>query len=246
MMDLIASPEAWASLLTLTALELVLGIDNVLFLTIVTDRLPAHRQPLARRLGLGLALAGRLVLLGAVTWLIGLGEPVVELFGTGFSWRDLILIVGGLFLLYKATSEIHGTVEGEHGGAGAIDAAEASFAAVIAQIVALDMVFSVDSVLTAIGMTPHVEIMVVAMTVAIACMILAARPLGDFVSAHPSVKMLALAFLLLIGVVLIADGLHFHVPRGYLYFAIGFSALVQGLNLWRAKKRAAERQAAGA
>ena len=239
--DLLTSPEAWASLLTLTALELVLGIDNILFLTIITDRLPPEQRPFARKLGLGLALGARLVLLAMVAWLIGLSAPLFELIGVTFSWRDLIMAAGGLFLLYKATDEMHGMLEGERGHGGAAAAAGASFGAVIAQVVALDMVFSVDSVLTAIGMTQHIPIMAAAMIVAIAAMMLAAKPLGDFVSAHPTVKMLGLAFLLLVGVTLIADGLHFHIPRGYLYFAIAFSALVEGLNLWVAKRRKARR-----
>lgn len=244
MLDIFASPEVWASLLTLTALELVLGIDNILFLSIITDRLPEQQRPMARRIGLGLALGARLVLLACVAWLIGLSAPLFELLGQTFSWRDLIMAVGGLFLIYKATGEMHAAVEGGGHEAAGEKAAGASFAVVIGQIVALDTVFSVDSVLTAIGMTEHIVVMAVAMTIAIGCMMLAARPLGDFVSDHPTVKMLGLAFLMLVGVTLIADGLHFHIPRGYLYFAIAFSAAVEGLNLWAAKRRQRRRQRA--
>lgn len=242
MWELALQPEAWASLLTLTALEIVLGIDNVLFLAIITDRLPPAQRPFARRFGLMLALLARLALLASVTWLIGLSRPIFDVLGFAISWRDIILLAGGLFLLYKATAEMHAMMEaadGEgHAIAGAGGKAAATMPTVIAQIVALDLVFSLDSVLTAIGMTEHVIIMVIAVCIAIVLMLVAADPLGAFVSRHPTVKMLGLAFLLLVGVTLLADGLHFHFPRGYLYFAIAFSAGVEGMNLWLAKRRA--------
>lgn len=242
MLDLLADPNAWASLATLTALEIVLGIDNIIFLSIVSSRLPEHQQPIARRIGLGLALAGRLVLLFSIAWLIGLTEPFVEIFGFGLSWRDLVLGLGGLFLIVKGTLEMHHMLEGQHEGD---MAGTASFAAVIAQIVMLDIVFSLDSVITAVGMAEHIPIMVIAIVIAMIVMLVAAEPVSAFVNAHPTVKMLALSFLLLVGVALIADGLHFHIPRGYLYFAIAFSGGVEALNLWaaRARRRRRERRA---
>lgn len=239
MLELLTDPAAWASLVTLTALEVVLGIDNILFLTIITERVAPEKRPFVRKFGLLLALGARLALLAGVAWLIGLTAPIFEVMDFAVSWRDIILAGGGLFLIYKATEEMHATLEGEHGLAqgGTGKAAEAAMSVVIAQIVALDLVFSLDSVLTAIGMAEHLIIMVIAVCIAIGAMMLAADPLGRFVSRHPTVKMLGLAFLLLVGVTLIADGLHFHIPRGYLYFAIAFSAGVEGLNLWMAKRR---------
>lgn len=249
MWELALQPEAWASLLTLTALEIVLGIDNVLFLAIITDRLPPEQRPFARRFGLILALLARLALLASVTWLIGLSRPVFVILGFALSWRDIILLAGGLFLLYKATAEMHAMMEAAEGERHAIigpgGKAAASMSTVIAQIVALDLVFSLDSVLTAIGMTEHIVIMVIAVCIAIVLMMVAADPLGAFVGRHPTVKMLGLAFLLLVGVTLLADGLHFHFPRGYLYFAIAFSAGVEGMNLWLARRRAAVRAGSG-
>jgi len=247
MLDLLTSPEAWASLLTLSVLEIVLGIDNVIFLSIISSRLPEGQQKLARRIGLGLALLARIALLFSIVWIIGLTRPIVTLMELQFSWRDLILIGGGTFLLYKATTEIHLALEGEDEH-GAPEARQAGFANVITQIVLLDIVFSLDSVLTAIGMTDQLPIMITAVVIAITIMLLAAEPLSAFVNRHKTVKMLALSFLLLIGVALIADGLHFHIPRGYLYFAIAFSILVETLNLLaarRARKRKASSGAAG-
>lgn len=235
MIELITQPEAWISLLTLTALEIVLGIDNIIFLSIVTARLPLERQPMARRLGLGLALLGRLVLLFSITWIIGLTRPLFEIFDLEISWRDIVLIGGGLFLIVKGTIETHHMLEaheGGHGGAGS-----SSFASVIVQILLLDIVFSLDSVITAVGMAQHIEVMVAAVVIAMAVMLLAAEPVSGFVTRHPTVKMLALSFLLLIGVALVADGLHFHIPRGYLYFAIAFSIGVETLNLMAARAR---------
>lgn len=228
MMELLTDPAAWASLATLALLEIVLGVDNVIFLSIVTSRLPAHQQPAARRIGLLLALAGRIILLFALSWIIGLTAPFIEIFAQEISWRDVILAVGGLFLIYKATSEIHLMLEGGggHGKPGA-----ALFASVLVQIFLLDLIFSLDSVLTAIGMAEHIEIMVAAIVIAIAVMLVAAEPMSAFVHKHPTVKMLALAFLLLIGVALIADALKFHIPRGFLYFGIAFATGVEILNL---------------
>lgn len=242
---LAASPDAWASLLTLTALEIVLGIDNVIFLSIISQKLPAAQARLARRLGLILALAGRVVLLFSLTWIIGLTHPIFTWEDYSFSWRDLVLLIGGAFLIAKGTMEIHHTVEGEGehatpGRGGNV------FLAVIVQILLLDIVFSLDSVLTAVGMANDLPIMVTAVVIAMIVMLLAAEPLSAFVNKHPTVKMLALAFLLLVGMALVADGLHFHIPRGYLYFAIAFSITVEALNLWAAARRRRRRGAAAA
>jgi len=237
MLELLTDPTAWASLLTLTLLEVVLGVDNVIFLSIVTSRLPAAQQPRARRIGLILALGGRLVLLLALGWLIGLTAPFASFLGIELSWRDLILAVGGLFLIYKATTEIHVMLEGENAGGHGGKPGSAVFAAVLVQIFLLDLVFSLDSVLTAIGMADEIIIMVAAVTIAIGVMIVAAEPLSAFVQRHPTVKMLALSFLLLIGVALIADGFEFHIPRGYLYFGVAFATAIEILNLIARKRR---------
>lgn len=237
MLELLTDPAAWASLLTLTLLEVVLGVDNVIFLSIVTSRLPTAQQPRARRIGLILALAGRVVLLLALGWLIGLTAPLLSFLGIELSWRDLILAVGGLFLIYKATTEIHVMLEGESTGGHGGKPGSAVFAAVLVQIFLLDLVFSLDSVLTAIGMVDEIVIMVAAVTIAIGVMILAAEPLSAFVQRHPTVKMLALSFLLLIGVALIADGFEFHIPRGYLYFGVAFATAIEILNLITRKRR---------
>jgi predicted tellurium resistance membrane protein TerC len=234
MFDWIADPIVWASLLTLSFLVIVLGIVNFIFLSIITERVAENRRLLAQRLGLGLALFGRLALLAGLVWLTKLTAPLFEVFDLEVSWRDIILMGGGLFLLAKATSEIHGTVEGteEHHGGGK----SASFASAIAQILVIDMVFSLDSVITAVGMTDNLPIMIAAVVIAIAVMMFAATPISNFIRRHPTTKMLALAFLLLIGVALVADALHFHMPRGYLYFAIAFSLLVELLNLAASKR----------
>ena len=237
MLELLTDPAAWASLLTLTLLEVVLGVDNVIFLSIVTSRLPAAQQPRARRIGLILALGGRVVLLLALGWLIGLTAPLLSFLGVELSWRDLILAVGGLFLIYKATTEIHVMLEGESAGGHGGKPGSAVFAAVLVQIFLLDLVFSLDSVLTAIGMADEIIIMVAAVTIAIGVMIVAAEPLSAFVQRHPTVKMLALSFLLLIGVALIADGFEFHIPRGYLYFGVAFATAIEILNLIARKRR---------
>ncbi len=242
MLELLTDPAAWASLATLALLEIVLGVDNVIFLSIVTSRLPAHQQPGTRRIGLLLALAGRILLLFALSWIIGLTAPLFEIFELEISWRDIILAVGGLFLIVKATSEIHHMLEGGGGGHGKPGAA--AFVSVLVQIFLLDLVFSLDSVLTAIGMAEHIEIMVAAIVIAIAVMLVAAEPMSAFVHKHPTVKMLALAFLLLIGMALIADGFEFHIPRGYLYFAIAFATGAEGMNLL-VRRRTAQARAGG-
>jgi predicted tellurium resistance membrane protein TerC len=243
MLELLSDPHAWISFATLSVLEIVLGIDNIIFLSIVSARLPEHQQALARRIGLGLALLARVLLLFSLTWMIGLTQPIFAIGDFEVSWRDIVLAGGGLFLLVKGTMEMHHMLEG-HGGESI--AGTATFAAVIAQIVMLDLVFSLDSVITAIGIAEHIPIMVAAIVVAMVIMLLAAEPTARFVNAHPTVKMLALSFLLLVGVALIADGMHFHIPRGYLYFAIAFSIGVESMNLLAAsarKRRAAKRQA---
>ncbi|HEY0834642.1 MAG TPA: TerC family protein [Azospirillum sp.] len=241
MLDLLADPNAWASLLTLTALEIVLGIDNIIFISIMASKLPAHQQHKARQVGLALALITRLLLLASIAWVATLTQPLFNVLGMDVSGRDLILIGGGLFLLAKGTMEIHNTVEGEedHGPA----KVAATFTSVVVQIMFLDIVFSLDSVITAVGMSNHLEIMVAAVVIAMAVMLFASGPVGDFVNRHTTVKMLALSFLLLVGVALIADGLGFHIPKGYLYFAIAFSALVEALNLMAAGRRKRKRQA---
>jgi predicted tellurium resistance membrane protein TerC len=243
MLDLLGQPEAWASLLTLTALEIVLGIDNVIFLSIVTGRLPAHQQRRARLIGLGLAALMRVGLLTAIAWIIGLTAPLLTIGNYVLSWRDLVLMAGGVFLLAKGTVEIHHQTEGEEAG-GAAKAT--SLTSAIVQIVLLDIVFSLDSVITAVGMAQHLPIMIAAVLIAVGVMLIAAAPVSNFVNRHPTVKMLALSFLLLVGVALIADGLHFHIPRGYLYFAIAFSTGVEMLNLLAARSRARRRAKAHA
>lgn len=243
MFALLSDPSAWVSLLTLSVLEIVLGIDNVIFLTIVAGRLPAAQRPRARQVGLAMALIFRVILLGSLSWIISLTQPMMTFGDHGVSWRDLVLVGGGLFLLYKATSEIHRMLEGEGDENAGTKKAALGFLAAVAQIAVLDLVFSLDSVITAIGMASHLPVMIAAVVVAIGVMLLAADRVGRFVEAHPTVKMLALAFLLVVGMALVADGLHFHVPRGYVYFAIAFSAAVEGLNLWAAAAR--KRRTAG-
>jgi predicted tellurium resistance membrane protein TerC len=235
MFALLADPHAWASLATLTALEIVLGIDNVIFLSIAASRLPPEKRPQARRVGLALALAMRIALLTSIVWIISLSQPVVTLWGIGFSWRDLIFGAGGLFLLTKGTREIHGMVEGgeEHDRR-----TGASFLTVIIQIALFDLVFSIDSVVTAVGMVEQLAVMIGAVIIAILVMLAASGPVSEFVNKYPTVKMLALSFLLLIGTALIADAAHFHIPRAYLYFAVAFSALVEALNQYAARSRA--------
>ncbi len=235
-MDWLTDPQVWASLLTLTALEIVLGIDNLIFIAILADRLPEHQRHRARRLGLALALFVRLGLLSSISWIFGLTAPLFELFGHDFSWRDLILIGGGLFLLFKGTREIHERIEGDEEEE-ASHRGRASFAGVIVQILVLDVVFSLDSVITAVGMANQLWVMATAVIIAVLIMLLAAGPVSGFVNRHPTVKMLALSFLLLIGMTLLADGVGFHLPKGYIYAAIAFSILVETLNQLAARRR---------
>jgi predicted tellurium resistance membrane protein TerC len=229
-------PQIWASLLTLTALEIVLGIDNLMFITILAGRLPIARQNRARQVGLGLALIARLALLASIAWIISLTQPVFEILGRSISWRDLILIGGGFFLLYKGTREIHHRIEGDD-LPNEPRRANASFVGVIMQIVVLDIVFSLDSVITAVGMANEFWVMATAIVIAVLIMLAASGPVSDFVNRHPTVKMLALSFLLLIGMTLVADGAGFHVPKGYIYAAIAFSAAVEALNQLAGRRR---------
>jgi len=225
----ISSPEAWIALGALTLLEIVLGIDNIVFISILSNKLPEDQQKLARRVGLGMALVGRILMLLMINWIMGLTAPLFSVLTYAFSGRDLILATGGLFLIGKATNEIHDKLEGEDGDA--TTAIPVSFASVIAQIFLLDLVFSVDSVITAVGMAEDVEVMIVAVTIAIFIMMASAEPISDFVAAHPTVKMLALSFLMLIGVTLVAEGFGQHIPKGYIYSAMAFSLVVEMLNL---------------
>ena len=239
---LVTDPAAWAALATLIVMEVVLGIDNLIFISILSNKLPEHQRVKARRIGISLALLLRLGLLGTIAVIVRLTEPIFEAFGHGFSWRDLILVAGGLFLVWKATKEIHHNVDPDPGPDLFEPAARIGMVAAIGQILALDLVFSIDSILTAIGMTPHVPVMVVAVIVAVGVMLLAATPLADFIHANPTIVMLALGFLLLIGTMLIADGFGVHVPRGYIYAAMAFAALIEGLNML--SRRARRRRAA--
>lgn len=239
MIELLSDPSAWASLATLTALEIVLGIDNLVFLSIITNKLPVSQQKTAQRIGLGLALGMRIILLSMIVWIVGLTAPVFTIFEHVVSWRDIIMIGGGLFLLGKGTYEIHHQVEGHLEEK---STAKASFGMAIVQIVLLDAVFSLDSVITAVGMTDQLPVMIAAVTIAMAVMLFAANPVSTFIEKHPTAKMLALSFLLLVGITLIADGVHFHIPRGFLYFAIAFSILVEALNLWAKTSSAKRRQ----
>ena len=236
MIELLTSPEAWAALLTLTALEIVLGIDNVIFLSVIVSRIPEQQARSARQIGLALALVFRILLLSILVWLIGLTQPVIMVREIGFSWRDIILIGGGLFLIAKATHEIHGEVEAREGESDGTPKASAFFW-VIVQIIVIDMVFSLDSIITAIGMAQDIEIMIAAVIIAVIIMYASAGPVARFVAEHPTTKMLALAFLVLIGVALVADGFQFHIPRGYIYFAIAFSAAVEAFNMLAKRNR---------
>ncbi len=236
-MDLITDPQAWISLLTLTGLEIVLGIDNIIFISILAGKLPKEQQAKARQTGLMLALVTRIGLLACIAWMAKLTTPLFSLVSHGVSGRDLILIVGGLFLMVKSTMEIHDKLEGEDGHSNPVKAAT-SFARVIVQIMFLDIVFSLDSVITAVGMAQHLSIMITAVVLAMGVMLLAAGAISDFVNRHPTLKMLALSFLILIGVTLVAEGTGMHVPRGYIYFAMAFSFGVEMLNLRLRKKTA--------
>lgn len=241
-MEFLNSPEAWISLLTLTLLEIVLGIDNIVFISILAGKLPAHKQKKARTVGLGLAMITRVLLLFSLSWVMRLTTPLFNMGDwigiTNAEWlekmaisgRDLILLIGGLFLIYKSTHEIHNKLEGDEEDAG-VKGKVQSFAGIIVQILILDIVFSLDSVITAVGMADHIEIMVAAVVIAVGVMMVSASTISDFVNNHPTVKMLALSFLLLIGVSLLAEGLDQHIPKGYIYFAMAFSVLVEMLNL---------------
>jgi predicted tellurium resistance membrane protein TerC len=233
---LLTDPQVWIAFFTLTALELVLGIDNIIFISILVDKLPKARQEVARRLGLFMAMFMRIGLLLVLSWIIGLVAPLFTVVGNEISGRDLILIVGGLFLIWKSTGEIHQSLEGVEGEASS--AVKATFAAVIVQIMLVDLVFSLDSIITAVGMVDDVRIMIVAVVLSVGMMMLFAAPIGRFVSDHPTIKMLALSFLVVVGVVLIAEGFDHHVPKGYVYFAMAFSVMVEMLNI-RMRKRAA-------
>jgi predicted tellurium resistance membrane protein TerC len=236
MIELLFSAEAWAALLTLTALEIVLGIDNVIFLSVIVSRIPEAQARRARQIGLALALLFRILLLSLLVWLIGLTQAVLTLKGMAFSWRDIILISGGLFLIAKATHEIHGEVEASE-EAGDRASGRSAFFWVIVQIIIIDMVFSLDSIITAIGMAQDLAIMIAAVVIACLVMYLSSGPVAKFVVEHPTTKMLALAFLVLIGVALVADGFQFHIPRGYIYFAIAFSAAVEFFNVLAKRNR---------
>ncbi len=234
MLEMLLSPEIWVAFLTLTALELVLGIDNIIFISILVDKLPKAQQETARRIGLFLAMFMRIGLLLVLSWIVGLTEPVLTILGYGISGRDLILITGGLFLIWKSTGEVHQLLEGEEGEASSRVAA--SFIGVIAQIMVIDLVFSLDSIITAVGMVSQVGVMIAAVVTSVGLMMMFARSIGEFVSDHPTIKMLALSFLIVVGVVLIADGFGHHVPKGYIYFAMAFSVTVEMLNIRLRKK----------
>jgi predicted tellurium resistance membrane protein TerC len=241
MLDLLASFDAWAALLSLTALEIVLGIDNVVFISILVGRLDERRGRYARRIGLALALLFRIALLYALTALMALRATALTLWGETISWHELILVAGGLFLIAKAVHEMHAEIDpagsGESAGAGVAAAARASLAFVIGQIIVIDVVFSLDSILTAIGMAQDIRIMIAAVLIAIGVMYWASGSVAHFIAAHPTTRMLALAFLVLIGVALVADGFDFHIPRGYIYFAMAFAAAVEAFNIWAARNR---------
>jgi predicted tellurium resistance membrane protein TerC len=238
MMELLSDPNVWAAFATLTVMEIVLGIDNIVFISVLVARLPPEQADRARKLGLALALVFRIALLLVLSWIIGLNQVVFELFGHGFSWKDVILVAGGLFLIYKATHEMHAEIEEPH-DPGLVKTASNAFSAIILQIIIIDMVFSVDSIITAVGMADRVEVMIAAVIVAVAVMFVASGPIARFVAKHPTTKMLALAFLLLIGVSLVADGAGFHIEKGYIYAAMGFSVLVEAVNIIAKQRRLA-------
>ena len=241
MMDWLTDPHAWASFVALSAMEIVLGIDNLVFLGVMVAKMPTRQRLMARRIGLSLALIFRVVMLGGIAWIIHLTTPIFSLGGYDFSWRDLVLIAGGLFLLVKGTREIHDDIEGEEElSAGA--AAANSMTSAIIQIAVIDLVFSIDSIITAVGMADHIEVMIAAVALAILVMYFASDPVSRFIERHPTTKMLALSFLLLIGAALIADGFHFHIPRGYIYFAMAFSAGVEVVNVLALRTRRGKAQ----
>jgi len=235
MFELLFEPAVWISFLTLTVLEIVLGVDNVIFISIAASHLHGPERRRARLIGLTGALVLRILLLFSISWIVGMSAPVVTLFGLDISWRDIILIAGGLFLIWKAASEIFAEVEGEERAEGG--PTKATLRGVVVQIMLLDLVFSLDSVITAVGIADHLPVMIAAVMVAILIMMAAAEPIANFVAAHPSTKMLALAFLVMVGMALVADGLHHHIDRGFIYAAMIFGGGVEGLNLWRQKRR---------
>lgn len=246
MLELLYDPNVWAAFLTLTAMEIVLGIDNIVFISVLVSRLPKEQADRARRLGLSLALVFRILLLLVISWIIGLTQPAFDIMGFAPSWKDLILIAGGAFLVYKATHEMHAEIEEPHEEEDNLKKqASMAFAAIISQIIVIDLVFSIDSIVTAVGMADHVEVMIAAVIVAVGVMFVASGPVADFVAKHPTTKMLALAFLLLIGTSLVADGLGFHIPKGYIYSAMGFSVLVEAINIIAKERKLRNRAAAG-
>ena len=236
MLDLLLDPNVWVAFATLTVMEVVLGVDNVIFISVLVSRLPKAEAERARKIGLALALIFRIALLLVLSWIIALTAPVFSAFGHGFSWRDIILIAGGLFLLYKAVHEMHAEIEEPHEPELQI-AARSALSAIIVQIVIIDMVFSIDSIVTAVGMAQHVEVMIAAVIVAVGIMFLASGPIASFVSRHPTTKMLALAFLLLIGVSLVADGVGFHIDKAYIYAAMAFAVMVEAVNIVASRRR---------
>jgi predicted tellurium resistance membrane protein TerC len=242
-MDWLADPKIWAGLPTLTALEIVLGIDNLLFLSVLVGRVRAEHRPLARKLGLALALGARLALLAGISWIAHLTQPVLTIAEHGYSWRDAILIAGGLFLVYKGTTEIHARVEGESLAAEG-SAGSSRLPGIVLQIAVLDVVFSLDSVITAVGMVSQLPVMIAAVVIAMAVMLVASGPVAEFVERHPTVKMLVFSFLLMIGMTLVADGFGMYIPRGYIYAAIGFSAGVEMLNQMASRRQHARRNIA--
>jgi predicted tellurium resistance membrane protein TerC len=238
MLELLSDPNVWAAFLTLTAMEIVLGIDNIVFISVLVSRLPKEQADRARKIGLSLALIFRIMLLLVISWIVSLTQPAFAIFGFEPSWKDLILIVGGGFLIYKATHEMHAELDEPHEHADSLKTqANMAYAAILGQIVIIDAVFSVDSIITAVGMVDQVEIMIAAVIVAIGVMFVASGPVADFVAKHPTTKMLALAFLLLIGTSLVADGFGFHIPKGYLYSAMAFSVLVEAINIIAKERR---------
>ena len=247
MIELLTDPHVWASFVALSAMEIVLGIDNVVFISVMVQRLAPHQRVMATRIGLSLALLFRVAMLAGIAWFIHMTKPLFSIGGFDFSWRDLVLIAGGLFLLVKATRELHYDIEGNNGEGGGSPVVN-SMGTAIVQIALIDLVFSVDSIITAVGMADHIEVMIAAVMVAILVMYFAAGPVSAFIERHPTTKMLALSYLILIGAALIADGFHFHIPRGYLYFAMAFSAGVEAVNVLasRARRRAKEKAKEGA
>jgi predicted tellurium resistance membrane protein TerC len=237
----LTDPNVWASFIALSALEIVLGIDNVIFLSLITEKLSPEDAKRARQIGLGLALVFRIILLLTISWIIGLTQPLITLFGQGFSLRDMILIAGGLFLLIKATQEVHGEIEGEESDGLGTSVVAASFSAIIAQIVIIDAIFSIDSIITAVGMADQVEVMIAAVILAIGVMYVASDPVAHFIERHPTTKMLALTFLMLVGVALVADGFHFHIPRIYIYSAMAFAAVTEIFNIMAIRRRRLKR-----